>query len=441
MEVRDPIHAGIALDPAEARAVNDPWVQRLRLIRATGFSHLPFPGANHSRFAHSLGVMHIAGMAFDKAYQGWRFQEPDARERFRAAVRLAALSHDLGHGPFSHCSEFAMPEASGLGLDWYRTPPGSRRASHEDYTIAILRHTSLGACIQENFPCLPRHVAALVSDDVEVDDGFFRDGGLDHRRLLSQIISSELDADRLDYLVRDAYFTGARYGTVDVPWILSNLGTHVVHGQVWLALDSAALWAFEDFLVSRHHMFLQVYFHHKSVIYEEMLQRWVAQTGWRIPADLDAYLWLDDVSMSATLRESSHPWARRIVERREFRRVFERHGEEEVAEYERARDALTSAGLEVIASTSTGRLSRYALGPRAHERAVYLRQRLPGQRVTRTRPLPEASRVFERYADAHTIRRLYVSPEDRPEALRVLGIDPREEPAAVTEGERPGGVG
>jgi len=422
VEVRDPIHAGIGLDEAEAKAVGNPWVQRLRMIRAVGFSGLPFPGAIHTRFSHSLGVMHVAGQAFDAAYRNWDFEQPGARARFRAAVRLAALCHDLGHGPYSHCSEFAMPPVAGLDLDWYRHDPGDRQASHEDYTIAILRHTSLGRCIDTSFPCDARHVAALISDDVVVDDGFFHDGGLDHRRLLGQIISSELDADRLDYLVRDAYFSGARYGTVDVPWILSNLGAHAAHGQVWLALDSQALWAFEDFLVSRHHMFLQVYFHHKSVIYEEMLKRWVRDTGWRVPVDLDAYLWLDDVALEALLRQSPDPWARRIVEGRAYRRVVERHGEEDIVEVERAEALLEDQGIHVISSTSTGQLSRYALGRRRHPRAVWLRQRLPGQAATRVRPLHEASRVFERYADAHTIRRLYVPPEDRDRAFEALGL-------------------
>ncbi len=424
MEVRDPIHAGIPLDDAEAIAVHDPWFQRLRAVRAVGFSHLPFPGANHSRFAHSLGVMHIAGKAFDKAYRDWSFSSPDARTRFRAAVRLAAMCHDLGHGPYSHCSEFAMPSVDVLELGslLHGSSATGRQATHEDYTLAILHHTSLGRVIDANFPCTARHVAALIEDEVVVEDGFFMDGGLDHRRLLGQIISSELDADRLDYLVRDAYFSGARYGTVDVPWILSNLATHVAHGQVWLALDSAALWAFEDFLVSRHHMFLQVYFHHRSVIYEEMLRRWVSDTGWTVPEALDDYLWLDDVALDGLLRASADPWARRMVEHREYRRVVERHGEEDAAEVTQALGVLRRAGIDVIASTSTGQLSRYALTPHAETRAVYLRQRLPGQAALRVRPLHAASRVFERYADAHTIRRLYVAPERRDEAFEALGI-------------------
>ncbi|MCB9662719.1 MAG: HD domain-containing protein [Alphaproteobacteria bacterium] len=425
MEVRDPIHGAIELDDAEASLIHQPFVQRLRGIRQVGFSSLPFPGAVHSRFAHVLGVMHVAGRAFDRAYRDWTFDQPDARARFRAAVRLAALCHDLGHAPYSHCTEFAMPPVRALGIDWYRTDPGERRASHEDYTIAILEHSALAAAIDASFPCTARHVAALVSDDVRVPDDFFRDGGLDHRRLLSQIISSELDADRLDYLVRDATYTGAQYGLVDVGWILSNLSTHAAHGQVWLALDSGAIYAFEDFLVARHHMFLQVYFHHKSVVYEEMLKRYVhaAGGGWAISADLDAYLYQDDVALDVHLRQVDDPWARRIVEHREYRRVVERHGVGRDVDVGREARQLEGAGIDTIVTESTGRLSRYALGRRdPSDRTIFVRERLPGQKASRTVRLDEASGVFERYADAHRIARIYVAPERRDAAFEVLGI-------------------
>ena len=163
MEVRDPIHGGVELDEAEAALIHEPFVQRLRMIKQVGFSNLPFPGANHSRFAHALGVMHVAGQAFDHAYRGWPFADPGARERFRAAVRLAALSHDLGHAPFSHCTEFAMPPVRELGLAWYRHDPGERRATHEDFTIAILEHTSTGRCIDRSFPCTARRASVTAA--------------------------------------------------------------------------------------------------------------------------------------------------------------------------------------------------------------------------------------------------------------------------------------
>ena len=122
-------------------------------------------------------------------------------------------------------------------------------------------------------------------------DDFFVDDGLDHRRLLSQIVSSELDVDRLDYLVRDARYTGANYGQVDVNWLISNLDAWPADGQVCLGLDGRAVYAFDHFLIARHHMFLMVYFHHKSVVYEEMLRRYVDSAGctWTFP-ELDGWL-------------------------------------------------------------------------------------------------------------------------------------------------------
>jgi HD superfamily phosphohydrolase len=415
----------VELSREEAALVHDPFVQRMRNIRQVGFSHLPFPGANHSRFAHSLGVMHIAGRAFDRAYRNWEFDQPDARARFRAVVRLAAMSHDLGHAPYSHCTEFAMPPVGQLEIPWYRVD-GERRATHEDYTIAVLAHPRVVDTIGTRFPCTAKHVAALISHDVRPGDDFFFDGGFDHRKLLSQIISSELDADRLDYLVRDAYYTGANYGTVDVAWILSNLSAHAADGRLSLALDSSALYAFEDFLVSRHHMFLQVYFHHKSVVYEEMLKRYVTQSEgeWQLPADLDRYLYEDDVSLDYRLRQSDDTWARRIVERREYRRVVERHGSTHNTDLQREMDRLDHEGIDYIHSSSTGRLSRYALGRRRRNTAtdIFVKERLPGQRATRIRGLRDAATVFQRYADEHNISRLYVAPEDRERAWRVLGI-------------------
>ena len=113
------------------------------------------------------------------------------------------------------------------------------RASHEDYTIGILTASSMAERISGSFDFEPIHVAALVSPDVGVDDDFFIDEGLNLRPLFSQLISSALDVDRLDYLVRDSYYTGARYGEIDVPWLVSHLSRHVLdNNDVCLALRS-----------------------------------------------------------------------------------------------------------------------------------------------------------------------------------------------------------
>ncbi len=414
MQIRDPIHRGITLSPSEVELLRSPWLQRLRTISQTGFASLPFPGATHSRFSHSLGVMHLAGRAFDNAYRQWSFSEPDARERFRAVVRVAALVHDLGHAPFSHCTEFAMPPLSALGLTW--VPAASRRATHEDYTLAILEHGSLGATIARAFPFTARHVAALIASEVRVGDNWFRDGGFDHRRLLAQIVSSELDADRLDYLVRDAHYTGAAYGQVDVEWLLTSLTAWPADGALRLGLDRRAVYAFDDFLVARHHMFLMVYFHHTSVIYEEMLRRHVRAEGctWSLPSDLDAYLQVDDVQLQQHLRTSAEPWARRIVEHRPWRRVAEKHGPPVGAALDREADRLRECGIEPIVLTSTGSLSRYGGVGKAR----------PGIYVVhgphRATPLAEATAIFDRYAEDRCISRIYVAPEHVEPATRIL---------------------
>ncbi len=425
MEVRDPIHGAIGLTVAEATVAEHPFVQRLRGITASGFSHLPFPGATHTRYAHSLGVMHLAGMAFDQAYRDWTFTDSGARSRLRQCVRLAALCHDLGHAPFSHCTEFAMPQLSALQLGYYPQTP-NRRATHEDYTIAILEHSTLGRIIQANFGFDSRHVAALVSSDVGLDDDFFHDGAFDHRTLCSQIVSSELDVDRLDYLVRDATFTGARYGQIEVDWLLSSLAAHAVGRDVCLALESRALYAFDHFLIARHHMFLMVYFHHKSVVYEEMLRRWVTrpEATWRLPSDLDDYLLVDDVSVTADLRRSNDPWARRIVERRPFRRVVERHGTPEESDLTADEARLEAAGIPSLYAASSGKLSRYDVVGRKRRSAqgIWVLHRMPGLPVERAEPLMEASAVFERYRDVRRIARLYAAPEDVTRARELLGL-------------------
>lgn len=426
MEVRDPIHGAIPVSKAELALVDHPWVQRLRNIRQTGFSQLPFPGATHSRYSHCLGVMHLAGRAFDQAYRGWTLP-PAVRDRFRRLVRFAALCHDLGHAPFSHCTEFAMPPVRDLGISWYADGGTSdRRATHEDYTIAILQHTELAGVIAAHADFTARHVAALISNDVAIDDGLFEVDGLSHRRVLSQIVSSELDVDRLDYLVRDSYYTGARYGMIDTAWLLSNLGAHAIDGHVSLALDFAAIYAFDDFMIARHHMFLMVYFHHKSVAYEELLKRWVTEPGkdWSLPADLDAYLQVDDIEMEGVLRRSSSEWARRIVERRPFKRVVEVHGTPSEVDLSGEARLLREAGIDVIHAGSTGELSRYNVFGQKRERAaeIYVLERMPGMPVECVHTLADASRVFQRYADARRIARLYVVPERVADARRVLGL-------------------
>ena len=428
MEVRDPLHGAIQVLGGEEAVVDHPFVQRLRGIKQMGFSELPFPGAVHTRYAHSLGAMELAGRAFDSAFRHDPFTSPAARGRFRQAVRVAALCHDLGHAPFSHCTEFAMPTLRALGVQTYDpgqvAPRLDRTASHEDYTVLALTRSSLASTIATHFPFGGQHVAALVSQEVATPDDFFVDGGRDFRRVLSQLISSELDVDRLDYLVRDSYYSGARYGQIDANWLLSNLEWHEdPNGNVSLAIDGRGVYAFDDFMIARYHMFMSVYFHHKSVVYEELLKRHFLSPDrtWSFPVDVEAYLPLDDVAMHSYLRTMQDPWARRIVHRQPFRRVIERHGTAAEVDLSESRARLTEAGIDTLWAGSVGELSRYSAMGKKRERAprIYVVDRSPGQ-PRRVAPLEESTAIFARYQEARHITRLYVADDDVERAQALL---------------------
>jgi len=422
MEIRDPLHGAIPVDRHEMVVIDHPFVQRLRGIRQLGFSHLPFPGATHTRYNHSLGVMHLAGRAFDACFSDDPFDSAAERDAYRHCVRLAALCHDIGHAPFSHSAEFAMPPLQELDIGAYDPAKVAermdRRASHEDYTIAILTKSGLAQTISDNFPFLPEHVAALVSHEVELNDDFFVHRGFDLRCLLSQLISSDLDVDRLDYLVRDSFFTGAQYGQVDVNWLVSNMARFVSDdGRVSLALDRRALYAFDDFMIARFHMFVMVYFHQKSVAYEEMLKRYMRseECTYELPSDLQAYRCCDDAELMAHLRTSCSEWAKRIVDLNPFKVIWEGQGPAGHAELDALQQRLHAAGIDAIAVPGPG---------------VVYGQRKPGmpplyvvnrQGYDKTVvPMDEATGIFERYQDERCVGRLYVDGANRDAARAVI---------------------
>tara|TARA_B100000749_G_scaffold280894_2_gene280557 strand:- start:53947 stop:55239 length:1293 start_codon:yes stop_codon:yes gene_type:complete len=425
MEIRDPIHGSINLSDAEINIIDSVVFQRLRSIKQLGFSEFSFPGAVHNRYIHSIGVCHLAGLAFDSIFKSFQFSSQKVRERLRQAVRMGALLHDIGHGPLSHTTEEVMPQLQDLDIKIYglkKSPPEPRIANHEDYTIKFLTDSALTPIIEDN-PCdiSATHIACLVDKSLQVQDDFFTDSGLNFRPILSQIVSSEMDVDRMDYLRRDSYFCGTNYGQVELEWLLSHMTYHQVENEVYLALNRRALYTFDDFLLSRHHMHLMVYFHHKSIIYEEMLLRYLTSEdcSFRLPADIEGYMKCTDYALYEHLDTVDNPWAQRIARREPFKMVYELHSIKENDRCARMRQDLEEQGFEVIHANSKARLSKYFSGS-VEDKAykIFVVDRLDWQ--SEPYPIENSTEIFEKYEEIRRIERLYVAPEKKEAAKNII---------------------
>ena len=427
MEVRDPIHGSISLSDAEVALIDSVPYQRLRSIKQLGFSEFSFPGATHNRYLHSIGVSHLAGLAFDQIFHHFVFQKPDNRKRLRQTVRLGAFLHDIGHGPLSHTTEEVMPKLADLNVQAYAAAKNAahnpeRQANHEDYTIKFITDSSLTDVLRANFSDIdPYAVACLIDRSLPSPTDFFMDGGRDLRPVLSQLISSEMDVDRMDYLERDAYFCGTNYGKVELEWLIANLASHTVNDKVYLALKRKAIYTFDDFLLARHHMHLMVYFHHKSIIYEEMLHRYLQSPDctFRLPGDINEYVRCTDYALYEHLSKVKNPWARRIAERKPYRMLFELHSNESPARVEELKLELEDDGIPSIHASSQARLSKYhALVPQEKAHTIYVVDDY--DRLGVPTALEKNTGIFEKYEEIRQIDRVYVPPEEFDRAVGVL---------------------
>lgn len=442
MEIRDVLHGAIRVEKSEIPILDSRYFQRLRQIKQLGFAEQSFPSATHNRYIHSLGAMHVATRAFDQIFRSFGKEGTQRIGRFRPVLRLAALLHDVGHGPLSHTTEFAMPEAKRIGLNTeffsesYLKNVKSRQATHEDYTLKLILDSGLTPLLEKaghahGFGA--RHVAALIEPAIKTGDDFFLELGpgeatgkrADFRPILGQLISSELDADRMDYLRRDSLHAGVSYGQFDYDWLLANLTWHIHEDRCGLALEHRALYSFEDFLISRFHMFLMVYFHHKSVVYDAMLGRYFETAGdeYLLPADVEAYAECDDAHLMARLGASSNPWARRITEKYPYRMLIELHSgipSTKTASVEQTRLAtrlkrdLSTQKIDYLDATSTSELSKYHRRPGD---PIFVRYDNHYNQPSFI-PLASCTDLFAKYGEKRSISRLYVSPEDYPRLKR-----------------------
>lgn len=427
MEIRDPVHGSIYYSEAEVAVLDTAEYQRLRAIKQLGFAEFSFPGATHNRYLHSVGVGHLAGLAFDAIFRALPFSKSSTRLRMRQAFRLATLLHDVGHGPLSHTTEFVMPMVEALNIKIYQQSSQpelyrGRRANHEDYTLKYVTDSRIADTIRDRFPDLnPVHVACLIDKTLPCPDDFFIDNGIDYRPILSQLVSSELDVDRMDYLERDSLFCGTNYGKIDLEWIIQNMTAHLQDNKMYLALNRRALYAFDDFLISRHHMYLMVYFHHKSIIYEEMLNKYLTSPdcSFQLPSDINEYTHYNDYKLHEHLASVSNPWAQRVAQRRPFKVLLELHNTEENPRAEACKKQLEEDGIEVIWASSKARLSKYHTAS-PEDRALQIFVVDQYDRFDKPAPIDQSTEIFNRYEGARIIDRLYVAPENYQRGHHIL---------------------
>jgi len=233
LDIIDPIHDFIRVYDHELKIIDNPIFQRLRRIKQLSGAHLTYPAAQHTRFEHSLGVMHIASQA------GQALKEKGIlNQEIIQNLRLAGLLHDIGHGPFSHLFEEIIQQ---------------KKISHEDFGKKIILKSEIGDILSTN-----------GFDKKNISKIAFGDSKYQY---LNEIVSGALSADMMDYLLRDGYFTGAEHAKIDHKRLTQSLDVH----NKKLALEKSALYSFESMMHSRYQMFKAVYFHKTVRAAEVML--------------------------------------------------------------------------------------------------------------------------------------------------------------------------
>ncbi|WP_432645226.1 HD domain-containing protein [Methanobrevibacter sp.] len=272
--IRDSIYGDINLNDFEVKIMDMPQFQRLRRIKQLGLISLIYPGATHTRFEHSIGTMNLGSKLAEELEL-----EKDKIE----LIRASALLHDIGHGPFSHVSE------------------GVLSVPHEELTKFVVTKTSMRDLLEEKFD---------VNEIVDIVNG---------KGHLGPIVSSELDVDRMDYLLRDSHNTGVAYGIIDYERLISNLKL-----ENGLVLDIKGVQAAEGALVSRYFMYPSVYQHHTTRIVNSMFRRALKKIiDEKIINENDIYKY-DDTEMISVFRHCDNEFANDIMNRLDTRHLMKR---------------------------------------------------------------------------------------------------------------------
>jgi uncharacterized protein len=384
------------------RLIDAPEFQRLRRIKQLGLGLYTYQGAEHSRFTHSLGALHLMTRILDRLSESYPIAAED-----RLAVRAAALLHDVGHAPFSH----AMEKTLGI--------------HHEDLTIAAItsNETILNQTLSSHSAELPQRVASVVRGDFKP-------------AALAQLVSSQLDVDRMDYLLRDSLMTGAKYGLYDLEWIINALQIDGPNDRVYVA--ARGVYAVEEYLQARYYMFRQVYFHRTlrsaEAVLRSALRRalelvadgapvWSAPDSsfakvlQRQPLTIAEYLEIDDSDVIFHLKQwqrEADPilsdLSRRFVERKLFKAIDLDMSEDERSGFiAAAREVVVRAGFAADYYFIEDRATDvpyygYYTGEGAEERArIYVEDGYAHPQIREISEISEAVRGLRRGYELHRV--------------------------------------
>ena len=289
-EIKDPVHGYVYITQAEKDIIDTYPMQRLRRIRQLAGSEYVYPGANHTRFEHCLGVMFLAGNTFDNPHISQKVTEEEID-----ITRISALLHDCGHGPFSHVFEHLLLK------DLQKT--------HEDITSWIIEKSEIADKLSK--------IGYNPVDVGKLAVGKAHKAG---KAFLDQIISSAVDVDKMDFILRDTYHTGAEYGFIDVYRLIHALD---ILGEK-LAVELGALSALEAFMIARIESFKSIYFHRMGRAAQIMLasamdkaNNELGLTSFKTPEE---YLQLDDYTVWSTLKKCKS--SQNIIENLERRKML-----------------------------------------------------------------------------------------------------------------------
>jgi hypothetical protein len=296
-EIKDPVHGYVYITEQEKQIIDSYPVQRLRRLRQLAGSEYVYPGANHTRFEHSVGVMYLAGRVVANPNISRHVTEEEGE-----IVKLAGLLHDVGHGPFSHVFEHLLDKEK-------------NGKTHEDMTLWLIQKSELGDILKKN-GFNPEEVGKLAIGRLHRPKKAF----------LDQIISSAVDVDKQDFIVRDTYHTGAEYGFIDIFRLIHALDILDEN----LAVDLGALSALESLIIARIESFKSIYFHRVGraaqimlAIAMEKANEELGLTRFKTPEE---YMAMDDYTVWTMLKncKKSNGIIRNLERRKMLKCAYER---------------------------------------------------------------------------------------------------------------------